>query len=142
MSTQKPRVAVYCRVATADQFSLDRQRQSMLQFAKEKGYNDPVVYQDNGQKGTTLYRPAFEQLAGDMLSGQIQTVLIKDPSRISRDSFQFQEWLKKAKELGINVISQSGDIPDEMLQLINSIPPELREIISRDDEDGEDYEAD
>lgn len=142
MSTQKPRAAIYCRVATADQLSLERQRQSMLQFAKEKGFDAPAEYLDNGQKGTMFYRPAFEQLAGDMLSGQIQTVLVKDLSRISRDSFQFQEWLKKAKELGVTVISQSEDISEERFQWIESMPTELIELINGDDEDNEEYEVD
>jgi len=138
MSTQEKRVAIYCRVASADQLSLERQRQSMLRFAKEKGFDDPVEYLDNGQKGTTLYRPAFEQLAGDMLNGKIQTILLKEPSRISRDSHHFQAWLEKVKELGVTVIFQSGEIPNEELQFINSLPHEFIELANGDDDEDTD----
>jgi len=98
MSTQKPRVAVYCRVATADQLSIEQQRQSMRQFAKEKGFESPVEYLDNEQQGT-----AFEQLTADILNGKIQTVLDKD----SLEPIDSREWLEGVKGLDVSVISKS-----------------------------------
>lgn len=137
MSTQKPCAAIYCRVATADDFALERQRESMLRFAKEKGFENPTEYLDNGQKGTTIYRPAFEELAGAILQGQIQTVLIQDPSRISRDVSDYYEWLRKITELGVTVISQSGDVYDEDILFLGTMPPDLRKLLDPNVEDNE-----
>jgi len=128
MSTQKPQVAIYCRVATANDFAMETQRQSLLQFARERGFEEPLEYLDNGQKGATFHRPAFEQLNDAILQGQIQTVLIKDPERIHRDTFRFSGWLKEMGALGVTVISQNEYVHDEdslFAKFMSSEPFEL-----------------
>ena len=114
----KLKVAIYCRTACADDSAIERQRQSLFRLAEEKGFDDPVEYLDKGQNGTTLDRPAFKRLTEDMVVGKIQTVFVKDASRLSRDSLVLAEWLEMAHTLGVEVVSENGDIVDEAFRQV------------------------
>ena len=101
------RVAVYCRVARKDDFSLELQRNSLLQFSKSQGYEDVAVYLDNGVTGATFDRPALNQLTLDIVSGRVKTLFIKDYARLGRNYIELTKWLEMAGVYGAEVISQA-----------------------------------
>ena len=121
----KPRAAIYCRTANADDFTVEPQRQSLFRLAKEKGFDDLVEYLDKGQKCTTLDRPAFKRLTEDMVAGEIQIVFVKNASRLSRDCIALAEWLEMAHTLGVEVISENGDIADGAFRQVQSAIREM-----------------
>jgi len=110
MLCEKKKVAIYCRVARADEDALKHQVRTLVQFAVDKGYNGIYVYQDNGEGGHYIDRPAFNQLNADMLAGKIQTVVIKDLSRIARNFILVDRWMNMADALGVKVILVDDDI--------------------------------
>jgi len=110
MSNKEKKVAIYCRVARIDDVSLKRQMQAVIQFAVDKGYNGIYIYLDNGEGGHHVNRPAFTQLNNDMLAGKIQTVMVKDLSRIARNFILVDRWMKMADTLGVEVVSMADAI--------------------------------
>ena len=106
MQADKKQAAIYCRVASKDDFAIERQRQDLRRFAAAQGYEDCAEYLDNGVNGLTLDRPAFSRLHNDMIAGKIQVIFIVSASRIGRDLFATMKWLHEAKASGAEIISQ------------------------------------
>lgn len=101
----KYRVAIYCRVATADQLAIDHQENSLRAYAEEHGYSNPVSYLDNGYSGSNFDRPAFSRLNTDLLAGEIDTVLVCDISRIGRNHIEVGNWIDGLEKNGVALIS-------------------------------------
>ena len=112
MQSNKRKAAIYCRVATASDFAMEKQRDSLRCFAAAEGYEISTEYLDNGAKGLSHDRPAFSRLNKDMQTGIVQTVFVKSVSRIGRDKPAVMEWLNMARSLGVDVISEYDDIDD------------------------------
>ena len=110
MLCEKKKVAIYCRVARADENALEHQMRTALRFAVDSGCGEYRIYLDNGLSGATVDRPAFNRLNCDMLAGEIQTVVVKDLSRIARNFILVDRWMSMADALGVKVISTDDDI--------------------------------
>jgi len=89
-TTASPRVAcIYARVSTQDQsergFSLPTQIAACQELASQHGYSVPPAYvlQDD-VSGTTLRRPALDQLRSLVREHAIQAVIVHDLDRLSR----------------------------------------------------------
>ena len=119
MLDEKRQAAIYCRVASADEFALENQRLKMRRFAASKGFDVTVEYLDNGESGLTFDRPAFSEMNADITAGKIHTVLVMSASRIGRESFAVAKWLDKVRKLGVDVVSEHDDI--ETCELLFSV---------------------
>jgi len=97
------RVALYCRVACADDNAIALQELMLQSFAQEQGYGNIGVYSDNGYSGLNFIRPAFMQMETDIQAGLIDMVLVKDLSRISRNTFDAYDWIVKIQSCGVSV---------------------------------------
>ena len=80
------KVAIYCRVSTAEQFesgySIGEQKERLLAFCKAKDWAVYEVYVDGGYTGSNLERPAIKKLQEDV--GKFDTVLVYKLDRLSR----------------------------------------------------------
>ncbi|HEX8799547.1 MAG TPA: recombinase family protein [Terriglobales bacterium] len=81
--------ALYARVSSDRQkenHTIASQVAALMQFAEANGYLVPPEwqFQDNGYSGATLVRPGLEALRDLAAAGEIQTVLIYSPDRLSR----------------------------------------------------------
>ena len=90
------RCAVYIREATDHEGgrkwnSLPRQREAIEAFIasrKRQGWVClPDVYEDSGQSGATLKRPALQRLLADVEAGKVDCVVIHTVDRLSRSPF-------------------------------------------------------
>lgn len=82
------RVAVYCRVACADQLSLDRQVTSVLAFAEKHGHEVVRCIADNGVSGMRN-QASIAQLIDMAKRMQIEGVACQSPSSLTRDPMRF-----------------------------------------------------
>lgn len=103
-------VGLYCRVAHADADSLANQEDTLRSFAKANGYesgefNAHHHYRDNGESGLTLDRPGMNKLMDDIQNDRIDVVLVKDISRIARDSVNFRCWLRLLRKHNVRLVS-------------------------------------
>ncbi len=110
------KIAIYIRVASADQISLDAQGERLRRFAIENGYDNAVVYADNGYSGLDFDRPAFAKLEADIKSGKIGAVIVRDVVRISRDCFAADEWIARLADSGVAVIVAEKPYHDSFLE--------------------------
>jgi site-specific DNA recombinase len=95
---------IYCRVSTEEQakegFSLDAQEKFCRRFADDNGYKTLEVYRDEGKSGTTLDRPALQDLLAKCQKDKsINAVLVQEADRLARntkDHLTIRAILKKA----------------------------------------------
>ena len=66
--------------------SITNQRNYLLQFLKDNGYNFIHEYVDDGYSGTTFNRPGFQKMLEDVESGEISMIVTKDLSRLARST--------------------------------------------------------
>jgi DNA invertase Pin-like site-specific DNA recombinase len=103
-------VALYCRVASADEDVLAMQERLLRAYADANGYKDDGfveqrVYRDNGVSGLSMDRPGMNRLAEDIRAGGIRTVIVMDISRVSRNFSHTLDWLEFLKRHDVKFIS-------------------------------------
>ena len=90
-------IAIYLRLSEADgdlgmdgkdeSNSIENQRTLLRQYieARKELDGEVVEYVDDGYSGTNFNRPSFKQMIEDAKKGEIQTIVVKDLSRLGRD---------------------------------------------------------
>lgn len=83
--------ALYIRLSREDGMgresnSVVTQRTILCSFAKGAGLTDLREYVDDGYSGTDTHRPAFLSMQADIEKGMVDTVIVKDLSRLARNS--------------------------------------------------------
>ena len=86
-------VVAYCRVSTLknEQIdSLEMQELFFRQYAESRNYNLIKIYADEGKSGTRLKnRTALINMLEDAKNKTFEAVLIKDVSRLARNTVDF-----------------------------------------------------
>lgn len=106
--------AIYTRVSvdegieTQSYSTLDNQRDSCAAFIesqKSKGWKAFKVYEDSGQSGGSLNRPALKQLIHDIERGQIQNIIVYKIDRLTRNHKDFYALLEIFNKHDVKFIS-------------------------------------
>ena len=92
------------------------------------------VYIDNGATGTNFQRPEFQRMIDDIEKGKIDCVIVKDLSRLGRNSIDTGFYIdryfpeKKVRFIAVNdnFDTESLSNGDEMLSKINQILEESK----------------
>ena len=84
------RVGVYVRLSKEDEragesVSIENQVLMLTSHVKSQGWELVEVYRDDGFSGTNQNRPALQSMLADVRNGRINTILIKDLSRLGRN---------------------------------------------------------
>jgi site-specific DNA recombinase len=117
--------AIYARVSSDRQkedHTIGSQTEALTEYAHNEGYTIPVewVFQDEGYSGATLVRPGLERLRDLASEGQLETLLIYSPDRLSR-KYAYQVLLIEEfsrNGVGIEFIkSPKATTPEEELLL-------------------------
>lgn len=123
MQDKKYRVAVYCRVANADQLSTDpqaieQQRDCLIRYAADNGFDIEAlnIYMDNGYNGLNFGRPAFAQMEADIQAGRVGAVIVKDISRIGRNYIDVVCWLDKLRAKKVAFIESNLSFGENYLR--------------------------
>lgn len=86
--------------------SIESQLLLLHQYADNQGFTNCREYYDDNISGTTFARPQFMRMLADIEAGSIDTVIVKDLSRLGRDyieSGRYQEIV--FPELGTRLIA-------------------------------------
>ncbi len=100
----KRMTAVYCRVSTEiqrERETIDTQKKRLIECCQRQGLIPFDQYIDNGFSGGDLDRPEMTRLLNDIKSGRVGTVLVTEPSRLSRDSGDNSHWIGLFEEFDI-----------------------------------------
>lgn len=102
------KIAAYCRVSTNKDeqlTSLIHQKEFFTEYARRSCHELFQIYADEGISGTSLKnRTAFSRLMQDARRGVFQAVVVKDISRLARNTVDFLVSIRELKSMGINVI--------------------------------------
>ena len=103
------KAACYCRVSTKkdEQIqSMEMQKQFFSEYCNNnKGYELYEIYADEGISGKSLKnRKAFDRMISDAKKGCFDVILVKDFSRLARNTVDLLNSIRMLKEIGIEVI--------------------------------------
>ena len=101
--------AVYARTALTDHKSLEKQIDMGCEFARKLGYSVPESYIFAEQaSGIDSERSKLRSLLNLVDSGRVDAIILKDPSRLSRDISTMLLILKKCEEVGVRLLTSTG----------------------------------
>ena len=101
--------AIYARVSSERQReaqTIASQTAALKEMAQTQGMLVPPqwVFEDDGYRGATLVRPGLEQLRDLAAEGQIESVLVYSPDRLSR-KYAYQVLLiEELARCGVEVV--------------------------------------
>ena len=95
-------------------------------LAHEYGYENVLIFIDNGEKGNTFDRPGLNALKAAVEEVQIEAVLVHSLSRIGRDflkTHDFIMWLQQKRVVLVSLTE--GDLTAKhtraMLRLLDAV---------------------
>ena len=115
MEERKMRVAIYCRVGNAEQTRMGVNCQKSLIDNSLDNTNKNAIrkyYVDNGFSGLNFNRPSFKKLVNDIDKNKIDSIYVKDFSRISRnivDLLSLTEEKLKSKNIKLISVTEHND---------------------------------
>ena len=108
--------ALYMRLSKDDgkieSSSISNQRKILKRYAEENCFDIYKEYIDDGYSGTSFDRPAWNKMITDIENGSINTVMVKDLSRIGRDyiiSGQYTEIYFPSKGVRLIAVNDGYD---------------------------------
>lgn len=77
--------------------SIDNQRLLIQDYIRlhDNISDDTVEYVDDGFTGTHFNRPAFQRMISDIKAGKIDTIIVKDLSRLGRDYIETGDYIEQ-----------------------------------------------
>ena len=113
------RVGLYLRLSSDDEkqgesVSIGTQRDILVDFCQQEGYQIYDTYIDDGYSGLNFSRPGFKRMIEDVEKGIINMVITKDLSRLGRDYIMtgyYSEIFFQAK--GVRYIALADDYDSE-----------------------------
>ena len=124
MSVEKI-TAMYERLSREDEnlgesYSIQNQKKLLEDYCWEKGWTRFRHFTDDGISGTTFERPSFKEMISLVEAGEVETIVLKDMSRLGRDYLvvgQLREFFRKKKVrlIAINDNHDSSKGDDDFL---------------------------
>lgn len=93
MASQEKYNILYARLSqeddrAGDSNSIVNQRHILEKYAKENGFENTLFLSDDGYSGTNFERPSWKKLVDMIESGTVETLIVKDMSRLGREYLQ------------------------------------------------------
>ena len=121
-------VGLYLRLSRDDNngnmesMSIANQRQLLMTYVQEKGWNVKEVYVDDGWSGANFDRPDFKRMIQDIEKRKINCVITKDLSRLGRNYIKTGYYTEEFfPEMGVRYIAINDSI--DTAQQNNDIAP-------------------
>ncbi|MBC2579727.1 recombinase family protein [Clostridium sp. DJ247] len=109
------KVAIYCRLSDEDKNkkssiddseSIQNQKNLLMKYALEKGWNIYKIYSDDDYSGLDAERPEFNSMLRDAREGKFNIILCKTQSRFTRDMELVEKYLhNKFLQWGIRFVT-------------------------------------
>ncbi len=117
------KICGYCRTAQENFEDINLQIETLKKFANKNGFNNLVIFADNGVSGMNLDRKEFQKLLNLIKSDKVSTLIVKDISRLGRNHVEVGNLIYAIlPKYNVRLISVDGSIDsekstDEFLQL-------------------------
>lgn len=119
--------------------TITNQKEMINSFiSKETNMTIVDYYIDDGYSGTTFDRPGFQEMMKDIIDGRINTIIVKDLSRLGRNSLEVGKYIEdifpiyNIRIIAINDSIDSFKKPDSINDLIVPIKNLINESYARD----------
>jgi len=101
--------AFYGRYSTdmQSEASIEDQYRNCTRYAEREGWEIIERYKDEAVSGTVKDRPGYQRMLADARNGHFKVLLLDDLSRLSRDSVETQQAMKRLRHWGVRVIAVS-----------------------------------
>ena len=125
------RCAVYARVSTVKQAeagSLQRQKERLITYAVEKGYQVKAVYNEIAS-GLNENRRELARLAKTTTKGEIDIIVIAYKDRLARFGYKYLEQYFESYGVGIDIMEQDEEkspqeeLVEDMIAIVTSFTP-------------------
>lgn len=113
------KAALYCRLSEEDrnkQFesddsgSIQNQKAMLLQYAMEQGWEVYNTYSDDGVSGLRFDRPGFTAMMKEVEKGNVDTIILKDLSRLGRDYLKVWQYMEILRQKGVRLIAVNDGV--------------------------------
>lgn len=113
---EKTRVAIYCRVARKDDFSLEAQAANLRRYAEQAGYTVVSVTAENGS-GLRIARPGLAAVTRAVCEGKADLILTESLDRITRRYSLMQRYIDYLRKHKVTLlcVSEGLEISDRNL---------------------------
>lgn len=113
----KKTTALYQRLSRDDELqgesnSISNQKRILEEYARKNGFSNLRSYTDDGWSGTDFQRPGFQEMLTDIEAGKVDTVIVKDMSRLGRNYLQvgfYTEMLFPQKNVRFIAVNDNVD---------------------------------
>lgn len=131
------RVALYVRLSVPDgghkdSDTAETQELLLRKFIEGKPYFSLFgVYVDNGESGVSFERDQFERMMGDVRTGRVDCIIVKDLSRFGRNYIEAGEYLEKVFPfLGVRFIAVNDGIDTADPLASDILPLHLKNLVN------------
>ena len=125
--------ALYCRLSVEDtkekdgkddpSNSIQHQKLLLEKYAAEKGFTNTLFLYDDGYSGTNFNRPGWQQVMELMENGQVETLIVKDMSRLGREYLQVGQYTELIfPSYGVRFIAVNDGV-DSLCESTNDFTP-------------------
>ena len=102
--------ALYERLSRDDELegdsnSIVNQKMMLMDYAIKHRLPEPRHFTDDGISGTRFDRPGFNEMISEIKAGNINTVLVKDMSRLGRDYLKVGQLVEMFRQLDVRLIA-------------------------------------
>lgn len=108
--------ACYTRLSQEDEQEGDsgsilNQRDFLLKYCKEHSLNNVYFFSDDGYSGTNFDRPGFAEMMELVERGQVETIIVKDHSRLGRNRLVVGALMERfTEDYGVRYIAVTDGI--------------------------------
>jgi excisionase family DNA binding protein len=133
VSSESKRSAIYARVSTAKQAeagNLQRQKERLITYAVEKGYQVEAVYTEIAS-GLNENRRELARLAKTASKGEIDVIIIEYKDRLARFGYKYLEQHFRSCGIEIDIVeldeekSPQEELVEDMIAIVTSIPARI-----------------
>lgn len=103
MQDKKLKVAIYCRVGTAEQLETNKQESEIQKYCKQQGYEIFRSYKDNGYSANDKTRPSYNLMLEDLKQKRFDMIITSDMSRLCRSISDLEDFVNLIKNHNCNL---------------------------------------
>lgn len=106
-----------------DSNSVINQRLLLEKYANDNGFENTMFLADDGYSGTNFDRPAWKKIVGMIEAGEVETLIVKDLSRLGREYLQVGQYTEMYfPEKGVRFIAVNDGV-DSLVESSNDFNP-------------------
>ena len=106
-----------------DSNSIINQRLLLEKYAKDNGFENTIFLADDGYSGTNFDRPSWKQIEEMIERGEVETLIVKDLSRLGREYLQVGYYTELYfPRMGVRFIAINDGV-DSLIESSNDFSP-------------------